>query len=82
LRKTATFLNIYCKLSEKSVSLRRYFKLKNMAKRKAEEDDDLSFLSELSGAWDDGITIEEKMKEIRGDYDPKNEREVETWERT
>lgn len=82
MRKTATFLNIYCKLSEKSVSLRRYFKLKNMAKRKAEEDDDLSFLSELSGAWDDGITIEEKMKEIRGDYDPKNEREVETWERT
>lgn len=47
--------------------------------KKEEEDDDLSFLSQLSGAWDDGTTIEEKMKEIRGDYDANNQRDVEVW---
>jgi|GEM_PF-1509675 hypothetical protein len=41
--------------------------------------DDMSFVSRLSGAWNDGTTVEEKIKDIRDASHRNITRDVESW---
>lgn len=41
--------------------------------------DDMDFVNKLSGAWDDGTSIEEKMNEIRNPERSVLQREVKAW---
>lgn len=51
----------------------------SMRKKSKKADNDMSFLSQLTGAWDDGTPTEELMKEIRSDEQSRLQRDVETW---
>lgn len=51
----------------------------SMQHKKSKEATDLDFVDKLSGAWDDGISTEEKMREIRNTEYSLLQRDVETW---
>lgn len=48
-------------------------------KKRKDNDEDMTFVEKLSGAWDDGTSIEEKMNEIRNPERSILQRDVNIW---
>lgn len=51
----------------------------SLRRKKAKEENSMEFVNKLSGAWNDGVSTEDKMKDIRKPEHSLLQRNVETW---